>query len=100
MSEKELPRYLKSKGSCILTRTVNEYIEKFGLYIAAYAPDKVRRIIYWENAQITAKEMKLIPTTFNEFKNNKYYVLPSTIKKYQGFLPTATPIPDMHFKTE
>jgi hypothetical protein len=48
--ERELPRYLKSKGSCILTRTVDEYVEKFGLFIAAYAPDKLRRIIYFENA--------------------------------------------------
>ncbi len=44
--------------------------------------------------------MKLIPTTFNEFRNSKYYVLPSTIKKYQGFLPTAQPIPNIVFKTE
>ena len=99
-SERELPRYLKSKGSCILTRTVDEYVEKFGIYIAAYAPDKLRRIISWENAQITAKEMKLIPSTFNEFKNNKYYVLPSTIKKYQGFIPNAVPVQNMIFKTE
>ena len=50
ITERELPKYLKSKGSCILTRTIDEYIEMFGIYIAAYAPDKLRRIILWENA--------------------------------------------------
>ena len=44
--------------------------------------------------------MKLIPSTFNEFKNSKYYALPSTIKKYQGFLPTAKPVANLKFKEE
>jgi hypothetical protein len=44
--------------------------------------------------------MKMIPATFNEFKNNKYYTLASSVKKYQGFLPTARPIEGLEFKGE
>lgn len=36
--------------------------------------------------------MKLIPTTLNEFKNSKYYTIPSCIRKYQGLLPNAKPL--------
>ncbi len=42
----------------------------------------------------------MIPATFNEFKNNKYYTLASSVKKYQGFLPTARPIEGLEFKGE
>ena len=42
--------------------------------------------------------MKLLPSTLNEFKNNKYYTLESSIKKYQGIMPSAKPLEGMDFK--
>jgi hypothetical protein len=44
--------------------------------------------------------MKLIPQSFNEFKNSKYYTLLSSIRKYQGILPSAQPLKDVEFKGE
>ena len=35
-----------------------------------------------------------------EFKNSKYYVLPSLIRKYQGFVPSAQPIEGKLFRGE
>ncbi len=40
------------------------------------------------------------PQTMGEFKNNKFFTLESTIKKYQGFMPSAKPIEDQTFKGE
>eukprot|EP00347_Sterkiella_histriomuscorum_P000058 403377346 len=73
--------YLKAKNSCILTKYVEEFVGKF-------APS------------IETLEQSFIPSTTNEFKNNKYYTLPSLIRKYQGFLPNAVPLDDKTFKGE
>ena len=35
-----------------------------------------------------------------EFRGNRYYTLPSLIKKYQGFLPNAQPLQEKSFKGE
>lgn len=72
----------------------------FGKYKALYADAKTARIISREAKQIVETEMKLIPSTVNEFKNSKYYVLPSLIRKYQGFVPTAYTQEDLKFKGE
>ena len=45
-------------------------------------------------------EMQFIPSTTNEFKYNKYYTVPSLIKKYEGFLPNAQPLEGKFFKGE
>lgn len=84
--------YLKAKSTCILTRTVEEYIHMFGFYVSNFAHKDLRPIIDMEDKEIRQREMKLVPTTMNEFKNNKYYTLPSLLRKYQGFLPTAKPL--------
>jgi hypothetical protein len=49
----------------------------------------IRQVIKEEDAKIKEMEMRLFPTNFNEFKASKYYLLPSMLKKYQGFLPSA-----------
>ena len=36
----------------------------------------------------------------NEFKNNKYYILPSLVRKYHGFLPAAQPLPGKQINGE
>jgi hypothetical protein len=45
--------------------------------------------VKFEEKKIESLEMSFIPITLNEFKNNKYYTLPSITRKYQGFLPQA-----------
>ncbi|CDW80898.1 dna repair protein rad4 containing protein [Stylonychia lemnae] len=100
VNQKFIKDYLKSKNSCILTKFVEDFIHKFAPYISHYADKKVKGIIQLEQEQIEQTEMNFIPSTTNEFKNNKYYTLPSIIKKYQGFLPQAQPLPDKNFKGE
>lgn len=61
---------------------------------------KTKRIIKLEDENIEKIEKSFIPSTFGEFKNNKYYTLPSLIRKYQGFIPSALPIENNNFKGE
>jgi len=42
-----------------------------------------------EEQSLEQIEMSQVPQTISEFKGNKYYTLPSLIKKYQGFTPNA-----------
>ena len=41
-----------------------------------------------------------IPMNYNEFRNSEFYILPSHLRKYQGFKPLTRPIEDMYFKDE
>lgn len=54
----------------------------FGPYLAGCADGKTKQIIKLEDRTIEAMEMQQIPSTVAEFKNNKYYTVPSMVKKY------------------
>jgi len=53
--------YMKAKNSCILTRNVNDFIMNFGMYLEGYADQKTKRIVNYEEKQISAIEMSVIP---------------------------------------
>lgn len=89
MNEREINTYLKAKNSCILTRTVEDYLDLFGQYLTHFADSLIGKLIQYETQEIERLEMRWVPETLNEFKNSKYYTLVSTIKKYQGLLPSA-----------
>jgi hypothetical protein len=87
-----IKNYLKAKTSCILTRTVEFYLERLCPFIGAYGDAKTKRVTNIEERRIEAVEMQFIPQNMSEFRNSKYYIIPSQIKRYCGFLPNAKPI--------
>ena len=40
---KAIKTYLKAKGSCILTRTVEQYIDMFAPYVGTFADERTKR---------------------------------------------------------
>lgn len=54
----------------------------------------------FENRKLESIEMTYVPNAVSEFKNSKYYTIPSVIKKYQGFMPNAEPLEDKTFRGE
>ena len=97
---RDIKDYLKAKNSCILTRSIGAFIQKFAPYISTFADIMTKRIVKLEQEDIESAEMSFIPTTLSEFKNNTYYTLPSLIKKYQGFLPASKALENKTFKGE
>ena len=79
---RDIKDYLKAKSSCILTRSIELFIQKFAPYISTFADNLTKRIVKLEQEDIESAEMSFIPTTLSEFKNNTYYTLPTLIKKY------------------
>ena len=75
--EKDLIPYLKTKSGCILTNTIEDFINRFGGYSPIYAEERVRKVVKWDLKEIESREMRLIPSTLNEFRNNKYYTVAS-----------------------
>ena len=52
---------MKAKNSCILSRSVTNFITSFGLYLERSADFKTRRIVNLEEKQIETVEMSVIP---------------------------------------
>ena len=64
-------------------------------------PSAIYQPIFESEAQLNSEIFKSdIPTNYNEFRNSPYYILPSHLRKYQGFKPDVVPIEDMVFKEE
>ena len=100
VSERDLNSYLKAKNGCVLTQTVEEYTERYAQWVPGYAEEGVRKVVDEEDRKIRMREMRYIPANINEFKASKYFIVPSMMKKYQGLLPGAQPLPDKMFKDE
>jgi len=62
--------------------------------------EDVKDVIDKEEEQIRKLEMAVIPESMQEFKSSKYFILPSMIRKYHGFLPNARPVTEKTFKGE
>ena len=82
VTEKDLIRYMKAKTGCVLTETVEEYIERYAKYVRRYAEERVREAVKQEDLEIRQREMRYIPANINEFRASKYYIVPSMMKKY------------------
>lgn len=61
VESKNIKNYLKAKYSCILTRSVEDYLHKFAPYISGYADVRTKRIIKLEDTHLEKTEMSYVP---------------------------------------
>jgi len=87
---------MKAKNSCVLTT----YISQLTNQLSAGTFSDWVDLLAKQKTKIETLEKMLLPESLQEFRNSAYYCLPSQIKKYEGFMPKAKPIPGLHFKNE
>jgi hypothetical protein len=87
----DILEFIKSKNSCIVTKEIERLMVMLGCRFNKKRPtsEVMREAIFNDSQEASLLEMSVIPSTLAEFKNSKFFTLPSILKKYQGFSPCA-----------
>ena len=90
----QIKEFYKAKNNCLLTPYVNELVDLFGTENCFYPCDPETSTLLKRQAATTIQlERKVIPDTIKGFQNSIHYCLQSQLKRYQGLMPQAKPVP-------
>lgn len=84
---------MQQKNRSILTPFVEKLTSILGSsHFKDLCDPSLRHVLDLEKQRLKKLEMIVIPETLQEFRNSSHYCIPSQLKKYQGFVPQATPL--------